>query len=295
MSKAIIESGLQVSWSSFAMVDKRFTPEILELMAKSGCDYLEIGVESMTNRVLMLVEKAGTQEKNTHFLKYAAAAGVRLKVNLIPDLPSTTYQEAIDSLAAFRALEECFTRVGVYPFEPTRSSKIGRNPEYYSLQVLEDANLSGQAQYPSNHLPSKDPGMTDEQRQQVHRMFFAFRELVNGRRNTELDQNLVSTNDDYKGFLRLADEYLDFINIDDGIQCYHSLTRNIFIVSQEWVKWLEIVRDHQPFTNKDIANRLAELGVDEAFFQKLFEFRMLIKCLPVVADHESSLRAISAQ
>lgn len=51
----------------------------------------------------------------------------------------------------------------IFPFEATRSSDIGRNPELFGLKVIENGNArSGQAQFNANHLPVIDPAMSEE-------------------------------------------------------------------------------------------------------------------------------------
>jgi len=145
------------------MVEKHFTPELFALMREAGCEYLVIGAETMTDRVLALVNKFARQEDNIKFFQAARQQGIKLHVNLIPDLPSTTYEESIRSLELFRDLADCFESITIFPFEATRSSAIGRSPEHFGLQAIEGAETGGQAQYAANHLPNIDPAMTHEQ------------------------------------------------------------------------------------------------------------------------------------
>ena len=278
ISDAILTSGLDVSWLSFAMVDKRFTAETLRLIADSGCELLEIGVESMTDRVLALVEKAATREMNERFIRDATAAGVRLKLNLIPDLPSTTYREALDSLGEFQKLADCIDRVGVYPFEPTRSSRIGRDPEYYSLTTLELGDAAGQSQFPANHLISRDPAMTDSERKDVHARFFQFREQINARRSAEKCQTFRFEDVEFERPLRLLEEHLDFIEVEDGIQGYHALTRQQFHIPQAWATELMNLRAARSFTLGDLIGQFALRSDGEAFCRQLVKFHTLAPC-----------------
>lgn len=276
MSMAILENGLDIRWSSFAMVDKHFTPELFRIMAESGCSYLEIGVESMTNRVLALVEKAATLEMNRLFLRSAADVGVNLKVNIIPDLPSTTYQEALASLKAFQSLEDCIASVGVYPFEPTRSSRIGRNPSHYMLQPTDSGHLGGQSQYPANHFDREDPAMTLAQRHEIHGRFFAFREMVNGRRSSAFDSNLVGPDEPSRTPLRLAQECLDFCPTENGLQCYHMLTRELFCLDRVWGLLLETVAS-RPFTRHELIAAFQDPEKGKRVYDQLVQYRLLLR------------------
>lgn len=180
MSNLIIERGLKINWLSFAMVDRRFDRSLLELMGRSGCRALVIGMETMVTRVLKLVHKSADREENIRFLKDGKAAGVKMRINLIPDLPSTTYEEALASLADLRGLAEYIWGVGVFPFEPTRSSNVGRNPGRFGLLPLADANDTGLNEYALNHLQSTDPAMTDAQRAEIYDRYHEFRQWING-------------------------------------------------------------------------------------------------------------------
>ncbi|WP_031076068.1 B12-binding domain-containing radical SAM protein [Streptomyces sp. NRRL S-118] len=180
MSKLLIERQLDITWSSFVMVDRRFDRELLGLMAASGCEFLVVGMETTITRVLKLVHKSADREENLRFLREAHAAGVKLVVNLIPDLPSTTYEEALQALADVEGLAHCMQSVSVFPFEATRSSRVGRDPEAFGLVVTAPQEGNWQSQYALNHLPNTDPAMTPEQRADIHRRYAAFADRVNG-------------------------------------------------------------------------------------------------------------------
>jgi hypothetical protein len=162
------------------MVDRRFDRDLLALMVESGCDFLVIGLETTNTRVLNLVHKSADREENLRFLRDARDVGMRLTINLIPDLPTTTYAEAMGSLADVRELADCVEQVSVFPFEPTRSSNVGRDPERFGL-VRAERGTAGMAQYALNHLNSVDPAMTDQERAEVIREYRGFAAAVNHR------------------------------------------------------------------------------------------------------------------
>jgi hypothetical protein len=176
----IVERGLKVRWSSFAMVDRRFDRDLLALMVEAGCDFLVIGLETTNTRVLQLVHKSADREENLRFLRDAREVGMRLTINLIPDLPTTTYDEAMSSLADVEMLADCIEQISIFPFEPTRSSNVGRHPERFGL-VPAGRQGAGMTQYALNHLDSVDPAMTDEERAEVIRRYSGFAAAVNHR------------------------------------------------------------------------------------------------------------------
>jgi hypothetical protein len=228
MSTAIIERGLEVRWLSFAMVDRRFDTELLKLMVEAGCDHLVIGLESMVTRTLKLVHKSADREENFRFLRDSKSAGMHLRVNVIPDLPTTTYQEAMQSLADLRELSDCFESVSIFPFEPTRSSNVGRNPESFGFTPISGPPVSGMAQFELNHLQSIDPSMAPEERTDVHQQYNRFEQEINSRiRTPVVDLEAASAGlDDETLRLRFAVEDLDVAVIDGQVVCHHIRTRD---------------------------------------------------------------------
>lgn len=174
MADLLIERDLKVQWMSFAMVDRRFDRELLTKLARSGCEFLVIGLETMNDRVLALVHKSATREENMRFLSDAADVGLALHINLIPDLPSTTEEEAMAALEDIAQFQHCFEEVNVFPFEATRSSNIGRSPEQFSLVAGDIPTAPGQAQYLLNQFAGSDPAMDDAARARVWRAYRSF-------------------------------------------------------------------------------------------------------------------------
>ena len=272
ISKLILQRGLHVKWHSFAMIDRRFTPDVFETMARGGCEFLVVGVETMTSRVLNFMMKAATEEDNIKFLLNARASGLDLKVNLIPNLPSTTYQEAMDSLAAFRELQQCFNYVSYFPFEVTRSSRIGREPERFGLLSIDSESTTGQAQFTLNHLEVFDPAMTAGEGEQVYAEYRAFVAQVNNRR---IMDTASRTTLDGVCRLRLADEFLEFTQVEGGVQCYNWLTGKRLQMPEEWSGVIEKIRSRQPFRRADFISWFSPVSLGESYFNQLLEKGML--------------------
>ncbi|MFG2295217.1 B12-binding domain-containing radical SAM protein [Streptomyces sp. NPDC048603] len=149
MSGLLIERGADITWSSSVTADRRFDRELLSLMAESGCEFLSIGMETTGTRPPGPARGSAAREKSRRFLREAHAAGVGLVISLVPDLPSTTYEEALRVLADVEQVADCVRAVSVLPF---RAGRAGR----------------------------ADPAMSPEQRAEVHRRYAAFADRING-------------------------------------------------------------------------------------------------------------------
>lgn len=191
-AQMIVDDGMDVDWRSFVMVDPGYTEDTLRLMRLSGCSSLTVGLESMTTRALHNVQKRAGREENLAFLEAVQAAGLQIDVNLIPDLPTTTAEEAMDGLAALEPFAESFRRVAVFPFEATHSSVVGRDPEKYGLSPVAVAEYEdpvfprGQAQYADNRITFVDRAMTPKERSDVLAAYLRFARRINCRASDSL-------------------------------------------------------------------------------------------------------------
>ncbi|CAA9290364.1 MAG: hypothetical protein AVDCRST_MAG41-4519 [uncultured Corynebacteriales bacterium] len=249
----ILAQGLDLRWSSFAMVDRRFDRQLLALMVEAGCEFLTIGMETTVTRVLKLVHKSADREENLRFLADARDVGLPLVINLIPDLPTTTFDEAMGALADVREFAPGLRAVAVFPFEPTRSSQVGRTPELFGLDVGVAATTTGQAEYALNHLVSNDPAMTPAERAEVHRQYRAFAETVNGRPAV-----LRAYGSDE--LLRVAVEDLDLLDSEAGLVCTNLRTRARAVIPE---RVAGMVRPHlagRPFSPATMHPSLSPTG-----------------------------------
>ena len=150
------------------MVDPKFDLETLLVMAQSGCGSLTIGVETVIDRVLKLVKKRATLKDTLLFFENCKKAKIKLHINLIPNLPTTTKDEAMAALKILKETQEDDWNYSILPFEATRSSEIGRNPDSFGLKVVERRDInSEQAQFNANHLDVVDSAMQSNELQEV--------------------------------------------------------------------------------------------------------------------------------
>jgi len=266
------------------MVDRRFDIELLRLMVRSGCDTLFVGLETMNTRVLKLVHKSADREENLRFLREASAAGVRLRVNLIPDLPSTTYEEALVALEDVAALSECVDSFGIFPFEPTRSSNVGRDPERFFLRLGADgASSTGQAEYALNHLVSVDPAMSSAEREDIHRRYKAFAAEKAARQVERSAEAMLVELDDAGMPVRIAAEFLDVLDrCPDGVYYTNVFTRQRFRLTAKAHAILLPWVDGAVFCAEEWRRQLGE-AVADRLIQQLLHARLLTEARPLVA------------
>jgi len=274
ISWIILNKGMKVRWHSFAMVDSRFTRELFELMAAAGCEFLVIGVETMTDRVLKLMSKKAGRQDNIEFLMRARQAGMNIKINVIPDLPSTTYAESMESLKTFEQLADCYDFVSCFPFEVTLSSRVGHEPERFGLRRTIQGKTSGQAQFAINHVAVVDPAMTLDEKDSIKAEYQAFAARINSRPEpggadeTPVPRPFASPEE---MVFRLAQQNLDLLETPKGTQCYNWVTRMRFQIPGEFSPLVEKMLSRRSFSRMEFVSWFSPHSAGEFLFDKMIE------------------------
>jgi radical SAM superfamily enzyme YgiQ (UPF0313 family) len=99
-------------------VDKNLLLE----MRKSGCYYLEIGVESGDPRVLKDIQKGTTHEKMTEIINYAYDIGYQVKIFMMVAYPTDTFESMENSIKYIKSLKATSMVCTIFtPFKGTKS------------------------------------------------------------------------------------------------------------------------------------------------------------------------------
>ncbi len=90
LSTAIIESGLDITWSCYCRVDTEL--ETLRLMKKSGCRLMHVGYESSNQQILKSVKKGTSVKQMGIFTENAYKVGLLNHADFIIGLPGETVE-----------------------------------------------------------------------------------------------------------------------------------------------------------------------------------------------------------
>jgi len=123
--------GLNIQWGCLARAD-RVTEATAKAMAKSGCRYVDLGIESLNPKTLAYINKNATAEKMYSGMKILRDAGIRVKVNmLIGANPEETQNEIWESINKVISLKpEIIMFSVVSPFPGTKYYEIAKKEGY---------------------------------------------------------------------------------------------------------------------------------------------------------------------
>ena len=137
LAERLIARAVTVTWWGNIRFEKTFTPELAQLLARSGCIAVSGGLEVASDRLLGLINKGVTVEQVARVTRAFADAGILVHAYLMYGFPSETVQETIDSLERVRQLFEagCVQSAFWHRFAATEHSPIGKQPELYGIRV----------------------------------------------------------------------------------------------------------------------------------------------------------------
>ncbi len=137
----LISSGLKIKWSGQAIIRPEMTRELMEKMAKAGCEWLGYGVESGSQQVVKSMNKHFSIANAEAVLENTRRAGIGTQANFMFGIPTETQEdfrktleflqrnrENIDSVLASQSF--CVLDKGTYLY--THAKALGIiNPQHH--------------------------------------------------------------------------------------------------------------------------------------------------------------------
>ena len=138
LAEELIRRKVLISWWGNIRFEKTFTPELAQLLAKSGCIAMSGGLEVASDRLLNLMKKGVSVEQVAQVTKGFSDAGILVHAYLMYGFPTQTVQETVDALEYVRQLFEngCIQSGFFHRFICTVHSPVGLNPEEYGIELI---------------------------------------------------------------------------------------------------------------------------------------------------------------
>lgn len=102
LSEEIIKRNLKIRWWGNIRFEKNFTAELAQLMAAAGCIAVSGGLETVSPRLLKLINKGVDIQSATQTLINFQDSGIMVHAYLMFGFPSQTTQETVDALEIVR-------------------------------------------------------------------------------------------------------------------------------------------------------------------------------------------------
>src|SRR6185295_8492705 len=150
-----------ITWWGNVRFENAFTPELVQLLARSGLVAISGGLEVASDRLLALMKKGVTVAQVARVTRAFSDAGVMVHAYLMYGFPTETAQDTIDALERVRQLfaAGCLQSAFWHRFAVTVHSPIGRAPELFGIRL----RASPAPAFARNDVAFDDPTGCDHQ------------------------------------------------------------------------------------------------------------------------------------
>jgi radical SAM superfamily enzyme YgiQ (UPF0313 family) len=159
----LIRRDTGIRWNAFSRVDT-ISPEIVETMARAGCQAICFGVESGNQEVLDLVKKKSNLDKVKEAMRMTQDVGISALASFIIGLPGETEETLRKTVEFADELHQEFGSLyGFHILAPFPGTEVRDRAKEYGLEIL----TSDWTQYDANHVVTRTPGASTEVIQSV--------------------------------------------------------------------------------------------------------------------------------
>ncbi len=134
-SRLIIKNKLNIKWEAQAIIRDDFSCELAELMKKSGCFNLFIGLESASDKILQDMNKGFTQKQALDFFKALKRGKLHFEISIIVDYPGETeknFEETVNFIVKNKSIIPKIAQINPYIDYFTRNY----TPQAFALQKV---------------------------------------------------------------------------------------------------------------------------------------------------------------
>lgn len=257
--------------SSYMINNKNLTEDFFIEASKARIGKIVFGTESTNDRVLSLMQKQGRRRDILNNLQLAQKYGLRVKVNLIPNYPTTTFQEAMQTVNDISFFKESIVQLAVFKFYLSANTKMDREPETYDLEIDNDIPY---LKTMHNGFHSKEftnkTGMTPEEEEKIYFVLKNFQQYVSLFDERKLFKEKTSSGEvDFK-----PNKDFKLLHVNGNPIVYSFRKGSSFHISEEDYKLLQDLKNDK-ISYSDIKESLGpktKEWIERFFLYEIFEF-----------------------
>ncbi len=127
--EGMIERGLNLSWNAIAVSVFLLDEELLELMKASGCQFIDLAIESGVERVLkQIIRKPVKLDKARRLVAKCQELGIDVAANFVIGFPGESWEEIRQTLRFIESIPLDYAKIFIAnPLPNTKLEKMARD------------------------------------------------------------------------------------------------------------------------------------------------------------------------
>ena len=150
LSNELINTHSEVTLTSNIRLEKQFTPELCQKMAKAGFKVLYLGFESASQRVLDLMDKGITPSVAEEVCRNVHDAGIWTHLYVMFGFPGEESQDARETIDFLRSHKAVINSFHTENFVLSKGSNVSACPEKWDIEIdtyLPEGDFNGNLQF----------------------------------------------------------------------------------------------------------------------------------------------------
>jgi anaerobic magnesium-protoporphyrin IX monomethyl ester cyclase len=138
-SNMLLDRDLKIRYDAYLRLDKQFTPELCQLLKKSGLKSVLFGFESANKRLLELMNKGTNLPQIITVLRNMKDAGIQNILSCLIGFPTETKEEAMESIHFLKDYRDIYYQVFIVHFGMI--SDMCSHKDDFGVQSIDFKNL----------------------------------------------------------------------------------------------------------------------------------------------------------
>tara|TARA_Y100000294_G_scaffold153277_1_gene152084 strand:- start:930 stop:2597 length:1668 start_codon:yes stop_codon:yes gene_type:complete len=137
--RRMIDRGLSMPWTSIATAVFRLDNDMVDLMVESGCTYIDVAIESGTERVTrdIILKPINFKQAKT-MVAYARKKGIFVAANYIIGFPTETWEEIRETIKFSEEINADYTKIFIaIPLRNTEMFDLAQKTKSLIMDPLE--------------------------------------------------------------------------------------------------------------------------------------------------------------
>jgi radical SAM superfamily enzyme YgiQ (UPF0313 family) len=133
IASLLLKKGMKIKWMCHTRMDSHISKENWKSIARSGCKYLILGLESANQRILDLMNKGTNLLEIEEMLRSCSEAGIGINIQSFIGFPSERKEEAMNTINFLLSHRDIVSSAALGIFKLLKHSKVYNNPEKYGI------------------------------------------------------------------------------------------------------------------------------------------------------------------
>ena len=158
--EGMIARDLVMPWVAIAMAVFKLDEELIKLMKASGCEYIDIAIESGSERVLKeIVRKPVNYEHAKKMVRFAQKEGIYVAANFVVGFPTETWDEIRETVKFAEEIDVDYVKL--FAAIPLRNTKLWKLCEKYDAFKKDFGKADADKVWNAGQIETKDFSAND--------------------------------------------------------------------------------------------------------------------------------------